>query len=125
MGHNIEQSERDHHNSILADSQASSWSASAPVSEQIFRVESIGGTSAGVSLPSGGSGDINRGTLIKAGFVKILTKTDPLTGAEAVTLRLPPEQARKVVLARNIGKYSLVLRQLGEGLSLQNEAHDG
>jgi hypothetical protein len=28
-----------------------------------------------------------------------------------------------VVLARNIGKYSLLLRQPGEGLSLQSEAH--
>jgi pilus assembly protein CpaB len=48
-----------------------------------------------------------------------------LTVAKAVTLQVTPEQAQKVVLARNIGKYSLVLRQLGEGLSLQNEAHDG
>ena len=30
-----------------------------------------------------------------------------------------PEQAQKVVLVGNIGKFSLVLRQPGEGLSLQ------
>jgi pilus assembly protein CpaB len=51
--------------------------------------------------------------------VKTLTKTSPLTVAKAATLPVTPEQAQKVVLARNIGKYSLVLRQPGEGLSLQ------
>jgi hypothetical protein len=36
-----------------------------------------------------------------------------------------PEPALKVVLAGNIGKFSLVLRQPSEGLFLQTEAHDG
>ena len=33
------------------------------------------------------------------------------TVAKAVTLQVTPEQAQKVVLAGNIGKFSLVLRQ--------------
>ena len=40
-------------------------------------------------------------------------------------LQVTPEQARKVVLAGNIGRFSLMFRQPGEGLSLQNEAHKG
>jgi len=41
------------------------------------------------------------------------------TVAKAVTLQVTPEQAQKVVLAGNTGKFSLVLRQPGEGCSLQ------
>ncbi|MGE9007764.1 Flp pilus assembly protein CpaB [Leptospira interrogans] len=37
------------------------------------------------------------------------------TVAKAVTLQVSPEQAQKVLLAGNIGKLSLVLRQPGEG----------
>jgi len=37
------------------------------------------------------------------------------TVAKAVTLQVTPEQAQKVLLAGNIGKLSLVLRQPGEG----------
>ena len=58
-------------------------------------------------------------------FVKVLAidqllneKADqPTVGtvAKAVTLQVTPEQAQKVLLAGNIGKLSLVLRQPGEG----------
>ncbi|SRR6266404_1429025 len=37
------------------------------------------------------------------------------TVAKAVTLQVGPEQAQKVLLAGNVGKLSLVLRQPGEG----------
>jgi Flp pilus assembly protein CpaB len=47
------------------------------------------------------------------------------TVAKAVTPQVTPEQAQKVVLVGNIAKFSLVLREPGEGLSLQNQAHDG
>ena len=39
------------------------------------------------------------------------------TVAKAVTLQASPEQAQKILLAGNIGKLSLVLRQPGEGRS--------
>jgi len=35
--------------------------------------------------------------------------------AKAVTLQVSPEQAQKILLAGNVGKLSLVLRQAGEG----------
>lgn len=41
------------------------------------------------------------------------------TVAKAVTLQVSPEQAQKVLLAGNIGKLSLVLRQPGEGRGSQ------
>jgi hypothetical protein len=41
------------------------------------------------------------------------------TRAGAVTLQDSSEQAEKVVLAGNIGKFSLLLRQCGKALSLQ------
>lgn len=41
------------------------------------------------------------------------------TVAKAVTLQVTPEQAQKVLLASNIGKLSLVLRQPGEGRGAQ------
>src|SRR5205823_1648179 len=37
------------------------------------------------------------------------------TVAKAVTLQVSPQQAQKILLAGNIGKLSLVLRQAGEG----------
>jgi pilus assembly protein CpaB len=37
------------------------------------------------------------------------------TVAKAVTLQVSPEQAQKILLAGNVGKLSLVLRQAGEG----------
>ena len=41
--------------------------------------------------------------------------------AEAVRLQVTPSRHTKVVLAGNIGKFSLVLRQPGKGLSLQTK----
>lgn len=41
------------------------------------------------------------------------------TVAKAVTLQVSPEQAQKILLAGNIGKLSLVLRQPGEGRSAE------
>jgi pilus assembly protein CpaB len=43
------------------------------------------------------------------------------TVAKAVTLQVTPEQAQKVLLASNIGKLSLVLRQPGEGRTSQSK----
>jgi pilus assembly protein CpaB len=43
------------------------------------------------------------------------------TVAKAVTLQVTPEQAQKVLLAGNIGKLSLVLRQPGEARSAQGD----
>src|SRR6185437_15438992 len=40
------------------------------------------------------------------------------TVAKAVTLQVTPEQAQKILLAGNIGKLSLVLRQPGEARSV-------
>ena len=37
------------------------------------------------------------------------------TVAKAVTLEVTPDQAQKILLASNIGKLSLILRQPGEG----------
>jgi pilus assembly protein CpaB len=48
-----------------------------------------------------------------------------LTVPKAATPAVTPEQAQKVVLAGNIGKFSLVLRRPGEGLSLQIKVHYG
>lgn len=42
------------------------------------------------------------------------------TVAKAVTLEVTPEQAEKILLAGNIGKLSLVLRQAGESRVAQN-----
>jgi pilus assembly protein CpaB len=41
------------------------------------------------------------------------------TVAKAVTLQVSPDQAQKILLAGNIGKLSLVLRQPGEGRSAE------
>jgi pilus assembly protein CpaB len=41
------------------------------------------------------------------------------TVAKAVTLQVTPDQAQKILLAGNIGKLSLVLRQPGEGRSAE------
>ncbi|MBR0939095.1 Flp pilus assembly protein CpaB [Bradyrhizobium jicamae] len=41
------------------------------------------------------------------------------TVAKAVTLQASPDQAQKILLAQNIGKLSLVLRQPGEGRSAE------
>ena len=42
-----------------------------------------------------------------------------VTVAKAVTLQVSPEQAQKVLLAGNIGKLSLILRQPGEARTAQ------
>ena len=47
------------------------------------------------------------------------------TVPKAVTLQVTPEQAQKVLLAGNVGKLSLVLRQPGEGRASQAQANNG
>jgi hypothetical protein len=79
------------------------------LSEQIFRIGGRFCRGQAAKRRAGGH-KLGQAALIEARFVKILTKTGPLTVAKAVTLQVTPEQAQKVVLAGNIGKFSLVLR---------------
>jgi pilus assembly protein CpaB len=47
-------------------------------------------------------------------------RTEQTTVAKAVTLEVTPDEAQKVLLATNIGKLSLILRQAGAGNSEAN-----
>jgi Flp pilus assembly protein CpaB len=47
------------------------------------------------------------------------------TVAKAVTLQITPEQAQKVVLVGNIGKFSLCCDSPVKVAPLQNDTHDG
>ena len=93
MGQSTQCAERDHFNSVLAHFQASSWNAP--------------------------------GLLLTSPLTQILRSSSRVRQlsvvaiAKAVTLPVTSEQAQKMVLVGNTGKFSLVLRQPGKGLSLQ------